>query len=255
MKASNIQTIARNLRLATSNGSPLPTAGIETLDMNLAADIAAFGRGVAVAEGERVVGYKIGLTAAAARASFNADSPVQGYLLESTLALAGGSIATGHMSKPLVEAEIAFIIGEALNSATIGVEDVIAATRAVAPAIEIVDSRWIGGAASLPMLVADNTNAAAAVLGAPVALPANLAEATSLLTVGSGKHPGSTETVLGNPLEAVVWLARHLAENGSGLEPGDIVLSGSMNVPVPLGDATTVTAEISGLGTVHASFH
>lgn len=255
MKASSINTIARNLRLATSNGSPLPATGIETLELNLAADIAALGRNLAEAEGERVVGYKIGLTAAAVRESFNTDSPVHGYLLESTLAQAGGTIATGHMSKPLVEAEIAFIIGKPLNHANIGIEDIISATRAVAPAIEIVDSRWIGGAASLPMLIADNTNAAAAVLGPPVDLPRNLAEATSLLTVGTGKHPGSTATVMHNPLEAVAWLARHLAENGAGLKPGDIVLSGSMNVPVPLGDAITATAEITGLGIVHASFH
>ncbi len=255
MEASSIQSVARNLRLATRSGAPVSTVGTETIDMDLASIIAAHGREIAESEGERVVGYKIGLTAAAVRASFNADAPVQGYLLESTLIEAGGSIATENMSNPAVEAEIAFIIGTALNNPEATVEDVIAATKAVAPAIEIVDSRWTGGPANLPMLVADNTNAAAAVVGKAVELPADIAAATSLLTVDSTEHPGSTETVMGNPLESVAWLARYLARTAEGLKPGDIILSGSMNVPAPLAGAKSATAAIAGIGSVSANFH
>ncbi|WP_313812923.1 fumarylacetoacetate hydrolase family protein [Glutamicibacter sp.] len=255
MEASSIQSVARDLRLATRSGAPVSTLGTESLDLQLAAIIAAHGREIAEAEGDRVVGYKIGLTAAAVRDSFNADGPVQGYLLESTLIEAGGSISTEAMRNPAVEAEVAFIIGEPLNNPEATVEDVIAATKAVAPAIEIVDSRWTGGPSNLPLLVADNTNAAAAVVGEPVELPADIAAATSLLTVGTSEHPGSTETVMGNPLESVAWLARYLAQTADGLKPGDVILSGSMNVPAPLGDSTTATAAITGVGSVSANFH
>ncbi|MFJ2618705.1 2-keto-4-pentenoate hydratase [Glutamicibacter sp. NPDC087344] len=255
MEASSIHNVARDLHRAARSGAPVSTLGTETLDLQLATIIAAHGREIAELEGDRVVGYKIGLTAAAVRNSFNTDGPVHGYLLESTLLEAGGSISTQQMSKPAVEAEIAFIIGEELNNPEATVADVIAATKSVAPAIEIVDSRWKGGPANLPLLIADNTNAAAAVVGEPVDLPADIAAATSLLTVGATEHPGSTETVMGNPLESVAWLARFLAQTADGLKRGDVILSGSMNVPAPLGDSQTATATISGVGTVSVNFH
>lgn len=254
MEASSKQAVAHNLRLATRNGAPISTTEAKALDLELAAEIAAIGRELAVAEGERVIGYKIGLTAAAVRDSFKTDSPVQGYLLESTLAQAGGVIDTSSMTNPAVEAEVAFIIGKELKNPQATIDEVIEATQAVAPAIEIVDSRWHGGPSSLAMLIADNTNAAAAVVGEPVALPNDIAEAKSLLIVGSSRHPGTTETVLGNPLESVAWLARHLAQSGSSLKPGDIILSGSMNVPAPLGDAKSATSQITGLGSVSTNF-
>ncbi|QRQ78084.1 2-keto-4-pentenoate hydratase [Glutamicibacter protophormiae] len=254
MEASNVHAVARSLRHAMRHGTPRASAGIEPLDLGLAFEIAALGRELALAEGERLAGYKIGLTAAPVRASYNYDTPVHGYLLESTLAPSGGFIDTRQLSNPMAEAEIAFIIGSPLDDPDASIQDVITATESVAPALEIIDSRWSGGAASLPMLIADNTNASAAVVGKPVGLPADIADATSLLTVGEAKHPGSTDSVLGNPLESVAWLARHLASQGSGLKPGDIVLSGSMNVPVPLGVAAMAAAQITGLGTVHAAF-
>ncbi|MGP9782498.1 2-keto-4-pentenoate hydratase [Glutamicibacter sp. AOP12-B1-11] len=254
MEASSIQTIARNLRQATRTGVAVSAVGAGTLELDLAVEIAATGRALAIAEGERVVGYKIGLTAAAVRESFETVNPVQGYLLAGTLLPAGGTLDTGKLRNPLVEAEIAFIIGEPLNNPNATLEDIIAATKAVAPALEIVDSRWSGGAANLSLLIADNTNAAAAFVGEPVPLPTNIAEATSLLTVGTSKYPGSTETVLGNPLESVAWLARHLAAAGAGLSAGDIVLSGSMNIPVPLGSSSSATATIDCAGSVSANF-
>ncbi|ALQ29719.1 2-keto-4-pentenoate hydratase [Glutamicibacter soli] len=254
MEASNIHAVARDLRHATRCGSPLTPAGFEALDLELACEIAALGRELALADGDRVAGYKIGLTAASARASYRYESPVHGYVLESTLSPSGSFVETQQLSNPMVEAEIAFTIGSPLDDPATSVQDVIEATESVAPALEIIDSRWSGGAASLPLLIADNTNAAAAVVGEPVRLPADIADATSLLTVGGAQHPGSTDSVLGNPLESVAWLARHLAALGSGLKPGDVVLSGSMNVPVSLGNAAAASAQISRLGTVHASF-
>ena len=254
MEASNIHAVARNLRHATRCGSPLTPAGIETLDLDLAFEIAALGRDLALADGERVAGYKVGLTAAAVRASYNYETPVHGYVLESTLVPSGGFIETRQLSNPMAEAEIAFMIRSPLDDPATTLQDVIKATESVAPALEIIDSRWSGGAASLPLLIADNTNAAAAVVGIPVRLPADIANATSLLTVGDTQHPGSTDSVMGNPLESVAWLARQLASQGSGLKAGDVVLSGSMNVPVPLGDAPAASAQITGLGSVHASF-
>ena len=254
MEASIIHAVARDLRHATRCGSPITPARIDTLDLELAFEIAALGRELALADGERVAGYKIGLTAAAVRASFNYESPVYGYVLESTMSTSGGFVETRQLSNPMVEAEIAFTIGSPLDDPDTSVQDVVEATDSVAPALEIIDSRWSGGAANLPLLIADNTNAAAAVVGEPVRLPADIANATSLLTVGGAQHPGSTDSVLGNPLESVAWLARHLAAQGSGLKPGDVVLSGSMNVPVPLGDAAAASAQITGLGSVRAAF-
>lgn len=245
-----IPAVARSLHRARLDGTLVAP---EPLELDDACAIADHGLHLARSEGERVIGYKIGLTADRAREAFGHDAPVAGYLLESRLHPDGALIPTATLNAPHAETEIAFLIGADLP-ADATEEDLAAATRAVAPALEIIDSRWQGGASTLPLLLADNANAAAAVLGAPVPLPNDLAAARSVLRIGAQQHQGQAEVVLGDPLRAVAWLARHLAARGSMLRAGDVVLSGSLNVPAPLGAATEVSAEIDGLGRVQARF-
>ncbi|EXU69720.1 4-oxalocrotonate decarboxylase [Streptomyces sp. PRh5] len=206
---------------------------------------------LAIAAGERAIGYKVGLTAQPARETFGADEPAAGYLLASRLLEDGEPLATAGLFAPLAEVEVAFTLGEALPGPRVTARDVRDATAAVAPAFEIVDSRWRGGARTLPMLVADNTNAARAMVGPSVA-PASveLSKIAATLRIGSRTVPGSAAAVMGDPAEAVAWLARHLLRGGRRLEAGDIVLSGTLCAPTAISAGDHLVADLGELGRI-----
>lgn len=224
-----ISEIAHRLRGAAATRLPADATGAEALDLDLAYAISDATRELAVAAGDFVAGYKIGLTSQPARDAFGAAEPAAGHLLASRSVPTGARLDMRELFQPSVEVEIAFVIGAGLAGADTTGADVLAATAAVAPAFEIVDSRWHGGPQNLPMLVADNTNAAGAVLGDRVSPPADLAGVTSDLTIGNQSVTGTATAVLGDPVEAVAWLVRHLARTGHGLAAGDIVLSGNFS--------------------------
>jgi 2-keto-4-pentenoate hydratase len=249
-----IQEIAQRLRQATATGQPVTPDAPAGFDLASAYKVARATRDMAVATGKRVAGYKVGLTSAPARQAYDATEPAAGYLLADTVIPSGGTVPTRTLLNPSVEVEVAFVLADSLETADITAHDVLKATAALAPALEIVCSRWDGGPGNLPMLVADNTNAAAAVIGERVAPPSDLASVSSVLTIGGQSVHGSASAVLGNPAEAVAWLARHLITSGTPLQAGDIVLSGTLSTPVPLDTSREVHAEIKGLGAVSASF-
>ena len=133
----------------------------------------------------------------------------------------------------------------------------MAATEAVAPALEIVDSRIANWRITLADTIADNASSEAVVLGqwVPTSQAPSLPDTTATLvvndtTVGTGQGTA----VMGDPAAAVAWLANALAQFDTGIEAGQFVMSGSYTTAafVVAGDAAA--AAISGLGTVRMSF-
>ncbi|AGP59798.1 2-keto-4-pentenoate hydratase [Streptomyces rapamycinicus] len=219
--------------------------------LEMAYAVQGAGHDLAIAAGERAIGYKVGLTARPAREAFGADEPAAGYLLAGRLIEDGEPLTTAGLFAPLAEVEVAFTLGEALTGPRVTAGDVREATAAVAPAFEIVDSRWRGGARTLPMLVADNTNAARAMVGPAVAPSAvDLSKLAATLTIGSRTVPGSAAAVMGDPAEAVAWLARHLLRGGRRLEAGDIVLSGTLCAPTAISVGDRLVADLGELGRI-----
>ncbi|RKT89004.1 2-keto-4-pentenoate hydratase [Saccharopolyspora antimicrobica] len=252
MQNDAIPELARRLWHAGGGAPPVdPEVAGWLDDLELAHAVVDATRELAVGAGERVIGYKIGLTSQPARDAFGAVEPAAGHLLAGRLLPAGRSLSTAGLFAPKVEVEIAFVLGEPLPGPEVTASDVRNATAEVAPAFEIVDSRWRGAAPTLPMLVADNTNAARAVLGPRVALPGgSLAEAVATLSIGDREIPGSAKAVMGDPVEAVAWLARHLLNRGIRLEAGDIVLSGTLCPPTAIGTGDRLVADLGELGRV-----
>ena len=119
-----------------------------------------------LAAGDRVIGRKIGLTNAAVQAQFGVDQPDFGTLLASMDCPQGAPVETGRLLQPRIEAEIAFVLARDLDAPDIGPADVLAATGAVAAALEIVDSRVAGWDISIVDTVADNASAGLFTLGA-----------------------------------------------------------------------------------------
>ncbi|WP_371542949.1 fumarylacetoacetate hydrolase family protein [Streptomyces sp. NBC_00554] len=210
-----------------------------------------------LADGATVIGHKVGLTAAAMRQLLGVDEPDFGHLLDDMVHRDGAPVRAARYCAPRIEPEICFRLARPLRGPGVTIADVLAATDAVAPAQEIVDSRIRDWRITLVDTVADNASSAGIVYGAwtPPADAPDLAAVTVDLTV-DGEHvaAGSGSEVLGHPAAAVAWLANTLAAFGTALEPGHLVLPGAMTTAPFVHAGQKIEARFSGLGPVSVTF-
>jgi 2-keto-4-pentenoate hydratase len=199
-----------------------------------------------VADGRSIVGRKVGLTSKAMQDMLGVDEPDFGVLLDDMVLASPARIDAATLIAPRVEPEIAFILRDALRGAEVSADHVLAATRAVAPAIEVIDSRIADWRIRLADTVADNASSALAIIGEWVPLgDVDLAAAFVDLQVGDDVVRGESSAVMGHPAEAVAWLVRTLARFGEGLEAGDLVIPGSMTRALPVASGSLVQAQFS----------
>lgn len=206
--------------------------------------------------GHTLVGHKIGLTSQPMQELLGVDEPDFGYILDD-MVVEGAAVPAARFCAPRVEPEVAFLLSRALRGPGVTVDDVRAATEAVAVALEIVDSRIADWRLTLPDTVADNASSGAVVLGDWVTDTdrADLANARASLSLnGIDVDSGLGSAVLGDPAAAVAWLANALAPFGTELLPGQFVMSGSFTTAAFVRGGDHATATISGLGTVSLSF-
>ncbi|WP_448508142.1 2-keto-4-pentenoate hydratase [Immundisolibacter sp.] len=198
-------------------------------------------------------GYKLGFTSAAMREQMGVDHPNCGVLLAG-MRLAEPHLPAGALIQPRVEPEIAILLARDLRGADLTPEQVAAATAAVLPAIEVVDSRYRDYRFKSVDNIADNSSAARYVLGAPRALSdvGDLRLVGVLLSIdGVPVDQGIGASALGSPLAAVAWLVAHLCARGEGLRAGEVVLTGGLTRAYALLPGQTACAEFgSGLGSV-----
>ncbi len=204
--------------------------------------------------GARRVGRKIGLTSLAMQEMLGVDQPDYGVLLDEMLVRATDGLDASQLIAPRVEAEIAFALRGALAGPDVGVEDVLAATRAIAPALEVIDSRVADWNIRIEDTVADNASSALVILGHERAVAnVDLVAEEATVQVGRETVSGRGEAVLGHPAEAVAWLARALARHGEGLEQGDVVIPGAMARALPFSGGDVIRAEFSTLGSIEVT--
>lgn len=209
-----------------------------------------------LAGGATLVGRKIGLTSEPMQTLLGVDEPDFGFILDD-MVITGGRVNSWRFCSPRVEPEIAFLLRDSLRGPGVTVDDVYAATEAVAVALEIVDSRIADWQLTLADTVADNASSGAVAIGDWVpytddlALPGILA---SLSVNGAEVATGTGDAVMGDPAAAVAWLANALAEYDTELSAGQFVMSGSFTTAafVRRGDITSTT--IGYLGTVCLAF-
>ncbi|MEU1799731.1 fumarylacetoacetate hydrolase family protein [Streptomyces sp. NPDC019937] len=210
-----------------------------------------------LAAGATVVGHKVGLTAAAMRQLLGVDEPDFGHLLDDMVHPDGGTVPAARYCAPRIEPEICFRLAEPLRGPGVTVEDVLAATEAVAPALEIVDSRIRDWKITLADTVADNASSAGLVHGAwtPLAEAPDLAAVlVDLVVDGERVASGSGGEVLGHPAAAVAWLANTLADFGTALRSGHLVLPGTMTGAPFVSAGRRIEARFGGLGPVSVTF-
>ena len=190
-----------------------------------------------IAEGERVVGKKIGATSKAVQDMLGVHQPDFGFLTDAMFVDGDIDIARAGLIQPRAEAEIAFILRSPLKGPGITAADVIAATEAVAPCFEIVDSRIEDWRIGIVDTVADNASCGVFVLGAARLDPRSLDLPNLHVAVTKNGTPlseGYGHAVQGDPAQAVAWLANTLGAYDVTLDAGDVILSGSL---VPLAPA------------------
>ena len=199
------------------------------------------------------VGYKLGFTSAAMREQMGVEHPNSGVLL-ADMRLDTPRLPAGALIQPRLEPEIAILLGRNLRGAAVTPEQVAAATAAVLPALEVVDSRYRDYRFKAVDNIADNSSAARYLTGAPRALSdvGDLRLTGVLLEIdGVTVDQGLGAAALGSPLASVAWLVRHLAARGEGLEAGELVLTGGLTRAHPLQPGQTAVAHFGGgLGAV-----
>lgn len=199
--------------------------------------------------GRRRAGWKMGLT------SSPDATPIVGTLLDDMVVRSGVTLDPDSMVAPLIEAELAFVVGEPIEPEA-DVDDIARGSHRVAAALEVIDYRTRDSKGVVDW-VADNSTVAYAVLG----LEHDLAEVgplgpivVTLRNDGDELATGQGTQVMGDPLRAISWLSRHLASRDRILDTGTVVLTGSLTGHHRVAPETTYTATFSSLGQVTAQF-
>jgi len=209
-------------------------------------------------QGEKVVGKKIGVTSAAVMNLLGVRQPDFGYMLDGMIYNEGESIPIDTLIQPKAEGEIAFMMKKDLMGPGITAADVLAATEGVMACFEIVDSRIRDWKIKIQDTVADNASCGVFVLGDRLVDPRDVDLATCGMVLeknGDIACTGAGAATLGNPVNAMVWLANTLGRLGIPLKAGEVVLSGSLGpmIPVQAGDSLRVT--IGGIGGCSVRFY
>lgn len=210
-----------------------------------------------LAAGVTVHGHKVGLSSKAMQEMMGVDEPDYGHLLDDMECFSDVPVAADRYCYPRVEVEVAFILGDALPGQNCTEQDVLRATEAVAPSIELIDSRILDWQIGIVDTIADNASSAGFILGPERVSPRDI----DLLTIdarlyrnGTEVASGRSDAVLGNPVNAVAWLARKVASFGVNLEAGHVILPGSVHRAIDAAAGDDFRAEFDSLGSVELSF-
>ena len=210
-----------------------------------------------VAEGARIVGHKVGLSSLAMQQMMGVDEPDYGHLLDDMQVFENAPVKAGRYLSPRVEVEVGFILSADLPGAGCTEDDVLAATAALVPSIELIDTRITDWKIALCDTIADNASSAGFVLGAARVAPRDI-DVTAIDAVltrnGEVVAEGRSDAVLGNPVTAVAWLARKVDSFGVRLRKGDVVLPGSCTRAFDARAGDEFVADFTGLGSVRLSF-
>ena len=210
-----------------------------------------------LADGATVVGHKVGLSSEAMQKMMGVDEPDYGHLLADMEVFEDVPVKTGAFLFPRVEVEVGFILADDLPGAGCTEDDVLAATAAFAPSIELIDTRIKDWKIALCDTIADNASSAGFVLGAARVSPKDIdIKGIDAVLTRNGEvvAEGRSDAVLGNPVTAVAWLARKVDSFGVRLKAGDIVLPGSCTRAIDVGPGDEFVADFAGLGSVRLSF-
>ncbi len=211
-----------------------------------------------LAEGEKVIGKKIGVTSPPVQQALGVFEPDFGYLTDRMRVAAGDDVPVStELIQPRAEGEIAFLLSRELRGPGITEGDVLAATERIFPCFEIVDSRIEGWKIRIEDTIADNASSGLFVVGTEGADPRGYDFVTCGLVVeknGKLLSTGAGAAALGSPLRSVAWLANTQGARGVALLAGELVLSGSLVPLEPVRAGDHMRLRLHGTAALEARF-
>ncbi|WP_420799579.1 2-oxo-3-hexenedioate decarboxylase [Noviherbaspirillum sedimenti] len=210
-----------------------------------------------VVRGNRLIGWKIGLTSKAKMQQMNVYEPAIGFLTHDMARPENSTIVAAGMIHPRVECEVAFVTRQALRGPDCNRAQVLAATDFVLPAVEVIDSRYAAYKFDLPSVIADNSSSARFVAGGRARNTSDLDLRTLGVVIeinGEIVATGASAAVLDHPAEAIARLVNILHAQGEELAAGSFVMSGGITEAIPVKAGDHVTARFQELGSVSMRF-
>jgi 2-keto-4-pentenoate hydratase len=204
-----------------------------------------------------VVGYKAGLTNPAVQKRFGYDRPIRGTLYEKMILPSDARVPATYGARPVFEADMVAVVGDAAKLMVAKTPlEALQALKEIRPFIELPDLVFdpqvkLDG----PHLLGINVGARLGVLGEPISLSAPTESVAKLGDMkveivdqtGAVLGGGKGSDVLGNPLNAVLWIAESLRSEGKALKNGELLSLGSFSALLPPKPGTTITARYIGL--------
>jgi 2-oxo-3-hexenedioate decarboxylase len=254
MSAVPAAELSRVLDLARREGRAIERLTKEhpALTLDEAYRIQEEGIALRASSGDRLAGFKMGLTSKAKMKQMGVETPIMGMLTESMRVASGGRIRLRGLIHPRIEPEIAFILGRELRGG-VSAEEALDACSGACAAMEILDSRFRDFSFSLPDVIADNCSSCAFVLGEVVRKPreVDLGQLRIELAVdGAPVESGSSDAIYGHPAQSLAELASMLAARGRSLPAGSLVLAGAATKAVALKAGALAVATVEGFGEV-----
>ncbi len=250
---SSLTTLASRLDDAQSTATAIPQlTSITSLTLEEAYTVQHLLVGHRVARGDRVSGVKLGFTSRAKARQMGVDDVIIGSITRGMEVPDGGQTDSAAYIHPRIEPEVAWLLGQDVDADEES-PDIGWAVEAVAPALEIIDSRYRDFRFTLEDVVADNTSAAGYVIGPwqPVAVAGDVGNRGVGLEIdGRIVQTGSTAAILGHPYRAVAAARRMAKTHGFTLRAGMVLLAGAATAAVPLAAGVRVQSTVSGLGCV-----
>ena len=211
-----------------------------------------------LADGETVIGKKIGVTSKPVQTMLGVYQPDFGYLTNRMQYRSGGEMPISReLIQPRAEGEIAFVLRHELKGPGVTPRDVLSATDRVHACFEVVDSRINDWKIQIQDTIADNASSGLFLLGEDGANPAHVDFFSCGMVVeknGEILSTGAGAAALGSPLNAVAWLANTLGKFGASLHPGEVILSGSLVPLEPVRPGDQMRVSVGGIGVATVRF-
>ena len=259
LSPSIIASLAEYLENAELQARDVPMITIEhpTLDLGDAYAIQDEIWRRKTARGNRIVGFKAGLTSRAKMKQMGVNQPSRGFLADYFAIPDGGDVAVNTMIHPRVEPEIAFVTKSVLRGPGCNIANVLAATDFVLPAIEVIDSRYQNFKVDMNSVIADNSSSCRFVLGGRPRSVADLDLRTLGMVFEKNGSPlayGAGAAVYGHPAAAVAMVVNLLGERGHEVPAGSIIMSGGATEAFAVAPGDAVNLRVQDLGSVSIRF-
>jgi 2-oxo-3-hexenedioate decarboxylase len=192
----------------------------------------------------------MGFTSRAKMVQMGVHDMIWGRLTDGMALEDGAPVSLARFVHPRVEPELAFLLAKPLDG-RVSLPQALDAVAAVAPALELIDSRYEQFRFSLTDVIADNASSSGYVIGPWGDPRRELANLGLVLSIdGHARQIGSTAGILGHPLRSLVAAARLSAAAGEPLQAGWIVMAGGATAAEALAVGQHVRCEMQSLGSV-----